>query len=107
MRCCRRSTTSICRSLRKNWEAASSKCSARVELRFGRGPLEISAEELARDHMAEIHSLLRRLESMSERQLADGVAFVRDRALCGPCGRKLQAELVRFFDPPDRRKDLR
>lgn len=81
-------------------EAAGSKCSAKVELRFGRGPVEISEDDLRRDHMAEIASILRRLEGMSERQMVDGVAFVRDRALCGPCGRLLQAELRRFFDPP-------
>jgi hypothetical protein len=62
--------------------------------------VEISEENLSKDHSDEILALLARLERSPVEQLEDEVAYSRDHVLCTPCRRHLVSLLRNFFQAP-------
>jgi hypothetical protein len=57
----------------------------RIDVTAAYDPLEITAEELARDHTEEIRALLTQLQHMSEQEIMDQVHRSMTFDLCATC----------------------
>lgn len=60
----------------------------RIEVRAAYDPLEVTAEDIARDHEAEIRRLLEQMKDMGEDEAMDQVYRRFRFDLCPPCQRE-------------------
>ena len=89
----------VCARCRRPVGKEAGRFVARLEIVHDASPLEITAEELRRDHGAEIRRLLAAMAARDPRELEEEVALRRERRLCAACRR----EVIAAFEATRRR----
>lgn len=78
----------------------SSRFIVKIEVFASASTLEISAEDLAKDHAAEIEALIKQTRSMPLEELEDGVYRSLQFDLCPACRRRYLADPIGPARPP-------
>lgn len=93
----------VCERCRRSVPAGGARYIARLEVFHDPTPPEITAQDLAVDHGAEIRKLLAQMASRDPRELEEEVYLRRERRLCAPCRKELLGEFERTRRRPRRR----
>ena len=73
----------------------------RIQVKSAYDPLELTADEIARDHAAEMRALLEKMKSMDAGDLEDQVHKEFELDLCAACQRDyIRDPLARKISPP-------
>ena len=81
----------VCDRCRRRIPGGSLRYIVKIQVYAASDPLEITDEELRRNHAAEIQALLRQCEDMTEEELMRDVWVEFNFTLCRPCQKEYLA----------------
>lgn len=93
----------VCDRCRRAVASGAARYLAKLEVMHEAPPLQITREDLAKDHGAEIRRLLAQMATRDPRELEEEVYLKRERKLCAPCREELLVEFEKTRRRPRRR----